>query len=127
MTEREREEIKEREERREERAVTGRTANEIREFMNDYLNRPYTSSIPDLIAQSEDSSYDNAIRVESIMYHEMYKKTGRTPEEIRQFMLNEGIGDSYRRYTRAYCTRSRFFSSYENAIEHYYRTKRTKR
>ena len=107
--------------------MTGRSADEIREYLDDFVGRPYSSSIPDLIAQSEDSSYDNAIRVESIMYDELYKKTGRTPEEIRQFMLNDGIGDSYIGDIPELIAQDQDSSSYENAIEHYYRTKRTKR
>uniref|UniRef100_A0A6C0H399 RING-type E3 ubiquitin transferase n=1 Tax=viral metagenome TaxID=1070528 RepID=A0A6C0H399_9ZZZZ len=66
---------------------TGRTADQIRAFMNDYGNLN-GEDIPEFIAQSRDSSYAHAIRENSLRYNEL----GRTAEEIRAYMINRGRG-----------------------------------
>ena len=49
------------------------------------------------------------------MYDELYKKTA---EEIRQFMLNQDIGDSYIGDIPELIAQDQDSSSYKNAIEH---------
>jgi hypothetical protein len=66
---------------------TGRTADQIRAFMNDYGNLN-GEDIPEIIAQSRDSSYAHAIRENSLRYNEL----GRTAEQIRAYMINRGRG-----------------------------------
>lgn len=79
-------------EREREENQTERTADQIRDFMNNYfadLNIMHADDIPEIVAQSDNSSYANAIRHYMIRYNE----GGRTAEQIRAYMTNQGADD----------------------------------
>ena len=76
-------------EREREENQTGRTEAEIRAFMNDLFadyHMEYSDDIPEIVAQSSNSSYAHAIRQQAIRYNE----PGRTEQQIRAFLINEG-------------------------------------
>ena len=87
--EREREERELEREREREENQTGRTEAEIRAFMNDLFadyHMEYSDDIPEIVAQSSNSSYAHAIRQQNIRYNER----GRTAQQIRAYMINTG-------------------------------------
>ena len=76
-------------EREREENQTGRTEDEIRAFMNGYFpdyHMEYLNYIPEMVAQSSNSSYAHAIRQQAIRYNE----PGRTEQQIRAFLINAG-------------------------------------
>jgi len=81
-------------EREREENQTERTADQIRDFMNNYfaeLDIMDADDIPEIVELSENSSYANAIRHYMIRYNE----GGRTAEQIRAYMTNQGADDNH--------------------------------
>jgi hypothetical protein len=85
IRQREREREREREENQ-----TGRSADQIRDFMDRYFADFNIGDIPEIVAQSDNSSYANAIRHQMLRYNERE----RTAEQIRAYMINQGA-DTY--------------------------------
>jgi hypothetical protein len=105
---------REREREREENQ-TERTADQIRDFMNNHyadLNIMYADDIPEIVEQSDNSSYANAIRHYMIRYNEQ----GRTAEQIRAYMTNQGYDDYHIQDIPEFIAQSRD-SSYRHANE----------
>jgi len=97
------------------RNQTRRTADQIRDFMNTHfanLNIMYADDIPEIVEQSDNSSYANAIRHYMIRYNE----GGRTAEQIRAYMTNQGYDDYHIQDIPEFIAQSRD-SSYRHANE----------
>ena len=97
----------------------GRTAEQIRDYMIDQeYNIEYIQDIPEVISQSEESSYRQALREATRRYNALQERRiqensdsdsdesdfdemaemdqiGRTAEEIRQFMIEHEYGSDY--------------------------------
>ena len=99
------------------REQKGRTADEIRAYMmREWDDIEIISDIPEFIAQSKDSSYLYADMEARKRQHEIRTRIGRTAEEIRAYMIKQGIGVEYIGDIPEFIAQSKD-SSYSHAME----------